>query len=133
MQAGMKLGLAVVSTAFSSLLWAQSAPLLADPDGGERARTPVPTAPVPIPYPNTAREPGKVEIPNAKAQPPISRTPVPLPAPVLRPSDTPAPTYGLRPAWPSKVEAPLQKPGVQAAPAPLPAPAKIDAVTIKQR
>jgi hypothetical protein len=53
------------------------------------AKTPTPSGPVPIPYPNTAARP----------------TPVPLPQPIVRPAPTPVPAV----------------------------PAKIDAITIKQR
>jgi hypothetical protein len=55
---------------------------------------------------------------------PLGDVAAPTPVPIPYPNTTkPVPTYNLRPAWPSKVDA-----------APTPAsPPKVDAITIKQR
>jgi hypothetical protein len=123
MQVSVKLGLALLAAAFSVGTPAQNETVLKNQStytstvGDEAAgaqkievvRPPTPVGPVPIPYPNT---------------------PVPLPQPELRPV-TPPPASGhvFTPAWPSKITGPTMPDKSGRARS----PAKIDAITIKQK
>jgi len=128
MRSSVKLGVALAAAAAVSLLHAQNAVLDPQSEGHRSsgvmqfnpkeltikkdvpAAGPLPLTPLDRPI---AREPGKIEIPNVQAV-----RPVPPP---------PAPAAG---GWPAKIQGPtmVDKSGEARR-----APAKIDAITIKQK